>query len=376
MRDQVVGLLARAIDRSRLPANADLPSPDSIQRILVVKPCCFGDVMMATPAIRAIALHFPDAVIDVLTTSWCAEALRNNPRVRSVYRYPDTLTIVGFLSLARKIRQGRYDLGVSLDRSPIVNSLLFVSRIPERVGIDSSGRGVGLTRRVSPRVGEHETDLYMRVAKAIGAGNDDPKPEYCAQSDARRTASRLLDGLSRPIVVIHPGGAVNPGSSFLSKRWPAEMFGQLASELIQRHGASVVVVGTESDESATQGTIDFTDGDVTDLSARLTVPELAAVCERAQLYVGNDSGMSHLASAVGTPTVTIFGPTDPDMYRPLGPDSEVCSSGFRTPSNGARDLRRPTPHSDENTDISMVSVSDVLQTCEKLLAIAERTGVS
>ncbi len=332
--------------------------------------------MMATPAIRALGLRFPHALIDVLTTPWCAEALRNNPHVRSVYRYPDALTIVGFLRLARRIRQGRYDLGVSLDRSPIVNSLLFVSGIPERVGIDSSGRGVGLTRRVSPRVGEHETDLYLRVAKAIGAGSDDPKPEYCAQPDARKTADRLLEGLARPIVVVHPGGAVNPGSSYLSKRWPPEMFGELASELIQRHAASVVIVGAKSDESATQGTIDLTDGDVIDLSARLTIPELAAVCEKAQLYVGNDSGMSHLASAVGTPTVTIFGPTDPDMYRPLGPDSEVCSSGFRTPSDGARDLRRPNPNTDENTDISMVSVSDVLQTCERLLATAERTTVS
>ncbi|MGA7672846.1 MAG: glycosyltransferase family 9 protein [Nitrolancea sp.] len=376
MRDQVVSILSRALDRSRRPANAEPPAPDSVRRILVVKPCCFGDVMMATPALRAIGSRFPDAVIDVLTTSWCAEALRNNPQVHSVYRYPDTLTILGFLRLARRVRQGRYDLGVSLDRSPIVNSLLFVSGIPERAGIDSSGRGVGLTRRVPPKPGEHETDLYLRVAKVVGAVNFDPKPEYCSLYEARQAANRLLDGLPGPIVVIHPGGAVNPGSSFLSKRWPAEMFGALASELIHRNRASVVVVGADSDQSATQGTVDFTDGEVLDLSGQLSIPELAAVCERAQLFAGNDSGMSHLASAVGTPTVTIFGPTDPDMYRPLGPNSEVCSSGFKAPANGARDLRRPNPQSDENADISMVSVSDVLRTCERLLAVSEPAGTS
>ena len=376
MRDRVVSLLSRILDRSRRPADAEVPDPASIHRVLIIKPCCFGDVMMATPALRALGLRFPEASIDVLTTSWCAEALRNNPRIHSVYRYPDAITVIGFLKLARNIRQGHYELGFSLDRSPIVNSLLFMSGIPERAGIDSSGRGVGLTRRVTPRTGEHETDLYLRVAKSVGAGSDDAKPEYCAQSTARQAAGQFLEGLPRPIVVIHPGGAVNPGASFLSKRWPAEMFGELATELIQRHGASVVVVGAESDESATQGTVDFTDGTVLDLSSKLSIPELAAVCERAQLFVGNDSGMSHLASAVGTPTVTIFGPTDPDMYRPLGPNSEVCSSGFKTTSAGARDLRRPLPETDENADISMVSVSDVLRSCGRLLAISEPAGAS
>jgi heptosyltransferase-2 len=369
MRDRLVALLAHSLDRAaRSRSNTIALDPSTIQRILVVKPCCFGDVMMATPALRSLKHRFPDARIDVLTTVWCAEALRNNPNVNGVYRYPDSVTLVRLLRVARKVRQQHYDLGVSLDRSPTVNALLLFSGIPERAGIDSAGRGIGLTVRVNPQAPQHETELYLSVAESIGAASNDFAPQYCVSQEAHTTADKLLSGLSCPVVVIHPGGAVNPGATMLSKRWPPERFGELASELILNHGAHVVVVGAESDQDATQGTVDFTDAEVTDLSGRLTIPELAAICERAQLYVGNDSGMSHLASAVGTPTVTIFGPTSPTFYRPLGANARVCAPTIHSRDTSiARDLRRSTKSTSPEADISRVTVHDVLQTCVELL---------
>ncbi len=353
----------------RRQAHHEPIEPGSVARILVVKPCCFGDVIMATPVLRALRRRFPSAVIHMLTTEWCAEGLRNNPNIDSVYRYPNAVSLLSYLRLTRRVRQQHYDLGLSLDRSPLVNALLQFGGIPERAGIDSSGRGVGLNRGVVPLPAQHESELYLGVAEAVGASSDDPSPQYCPTKAARANAEELLRGLRSPIVVIHPGGAVNPGATLLSKRWPAERFGQLASELVHRHGASVVVVGADSDRDAVQATIDFTDATVTDLSARLSIPELAAICERANLYVGNDSGMSHLASAVGTPTVTIFGPTSPAMYRPLGPNAEICSpetSSIRPGS--AVDLRRDVPRSDDVNEILLVSVDVVLRACERLLS--------
>ncbi len=373
MRDRVVALLARSIDRatSRQSRSRSI-DPSSIERILVVKPCCFGDVMMATPVLRALRHSFPTAKIHVLTTEWCAEALRNNPNVDGVYRYPAPITIVQFIQLVRHARRQRYSLGVGLDRSPLVNGILLLARIPERAGIDSAGRGIGLTRRARPHSNQHETELYLEVAKRVGATACGVYPEYCPTSDARATAATLLSGLTAPIVVIHPGGAVNPGSTLLSKRWPAERFGELASELVQRHNANIVVVGSDSDRAATQATIDFTDAHVTDLAEQLSIPELAAICERSQIYVGNDSGMSHLAAAVGTPTVTIFGPTSPAIYRPLGLHTEVCASTVRGRTViDARDLRRENAVFGPDSGIDQVSVDDVLEACERLL---ERTG--
>lgn len=369
MRDRLVALIARGLDRTARRSTDPGPiDPAAIPTILVVKPCCFGDVMMATPALRALRRHFQRARIDVLTTAWCAEALRNNPNVDRVYRYPTSVSAINYLRLEHRIRQEHYDLGLSLDRSPLVNGLLSAAGIPERAGIDSDGRGIGLTRRVTPVAHEHETELYLRVVASVGARACGLDPQYCPREDARTKAADLLSELPQPVVVIHPGGAVNPRSTQLSKRWPVERFGALASELVERDGASIVVVGADSDRDAAQGAVDFSNADVTDLSTQLSIPELAAVCERAQLYVGNDSGMSHLASAVGTPTVTIFGPTNPEMYRPLGRNAVFCASTsdtYRWPIQ--HDLRRGNDVDDPTLDIELVNVSEVLDACERLL---------
>jgi heptosyltransferase-2/heptosyltransferase-3 len=373
-RDRLVALISRSLDRAARHNDFMPLEASATKRILVVKPCCFGDVMMATPALRALHHAFKHADVDVVTTEWCAEALRNNPDVAGVHRYPATMTIARFLRLVQRIKSEKYDIGVSLDRSPIVNLLLLLSGIPIRAGIDSAGRGVGLTHRAIPKPNQHETQLYLAVAEALGASAEDERAVYCPTDEARQAAQNLLEGLRSPIIVIHPGGAVNPGSSVLSKRWQAVRYGELASELVERHGASIVVVGAESDADAVQTTVDFTDARVTNLATRLSIPLLAAVCECAQLFIGNDSGMSHLASAVGTPTVTIFGPTRPEMYRPLGPNALFCAPADRPRNWRPRDLRRKAKHPDGEVSINEVTVEEVLVTCETLLARVPETN--
>jgi heptosyltransferase II len=286
------------------------------------------------------------------------------------------MTTARFALLARRLRDRRYDVGVCLDRSPLVNGLLLLTGIPIRAGIDSSGRGIGLTHRVTPEPDMHETDLYLAVAESIGASPIGTEPEYHPTEKARVRAGELLAGLSDPIVVIHPGGAVNPGVRMLSKRWPAIMFGELASSLIEGYQASVVVIGAESDRDAVQTTVDFTDGTVTNLSRRLSIDEVGAVCERARLYIGNDSGMSHLAAAVGSPTVTIFGPTNPERYRPLGSHALVCSPATTRRSHAKLDLRNWHTQADAATDISGVTVEEVLAACTRTLGPPQEAGHS
>jgi ADP-heptose:LPS heptosyltransferase len=287
--------------------------------------------------------------------------------VNSTFRYPPKLTIASYTLLARRLKRRNYDLGICLDRSPLVSGLMLLAGIPIRAGIDSSGRGVGLTHRVDPERYSHESELYLAVAESIGAKPHGVQPEYHPTEKGCQRAKELLSTLTEPIVVIHPGGAVNPGTQMLSKRWPAIMFGELASSLIEECQASVVVIGAESDRDAVQTTIDFTDGTVTNLSRRLSIDEVAAVCKHAQLYVGNDSGMSHLASSVGTATVTIFGPTSAEQYRPLGPRAEVCAPHSAGSSKMPFDLRVWQNHVDPENEISTVEVADVLATCARAL---------
>ena len=367
-RERLIEFAARSADRLTRPLSRTGPiEPGAVARILVIKPCCLGDVLMATPALRALHHAFPIASIHVLTTEWCAPALSGNPNITSTFRYPDKMTTARYSLLARRLRDRHYDLGICLDRSPLVNGLLLLAGIPIRAGIDSSGRGIGLTHRVIPEPYLHETLLYLAVAESIGAESVGSEPEFHPSEKARTKANELLAGLTDPIVVIHPGGAVNPGIQMLSKRWPAIMFGELASSLIEDYQASVVVIGAESDRESVQTTIDFTDGTVTNLSRRLSIDEVGAICERAQLYIGNDSGMSHLAAAVGSPTLTIFGPTSPEHYRPLGTNAVVCESAGTQHSRVQLDLRSWHARADAATDISAVTVDEVLAACVQSL---------
>ncbi len=340
-----------------------------MRRLLLVKPCCLGDALMATPVLRALHTAFPEAAIDVAVTQWAAPAFDGHPAVRRLIRYPENATLPAIVRLAHQLAREHYDWGLGLDRSPRVALLLLLSRIPKRAGITVAGRGILYTHRVRPRPGQHETELYLAVAKQCGASPQGLEPEYVVPPNVQMTVAQSLRSVLRPIVVIHPGGAVNPGSTLLAKRWPPERFAALAERLHSEFGATIVVVGGPSDSEAVRAVLRAVKSPVLDWSNRLTWSELAALLALADLFVGNDSGVGHLAAAVGTATVSIFGPTSPLLYRPLGRRSLVCAPPASWTLRQAQDLRRPFSFP-ETLDIRNVTVNEVAQACAALLSEA------
>src|SRR4051794_9852444 len=130
-RERLIEIAARSADRLTGPMSRKSPlDPNSVSRMLVIEPCCLGDVLMATPALRALRRSFPQAAIHILTTEWCAPALIGNPNIPSTFRYPDKMTAARYAMLARRLRNRHYDVGVSLDRSPLVNGLILLAGIP------------------------------------------------------------------------------------------------------------------------------------------------------------------------------------------------------------------------------------------------------
>src|SRR5690606_14852177 len=251
LREQVVGAGARLAGRLARPRHIpEPPEPGTAPRILVVKPCCLGDVLMTTPALRALATHYPRAEIDVVTTDWSAHARAGHPHVARIIPYPSRLPMVGLHFLARTLRRTGYDLGIGLDPSPLVNVLLWRSGIPVRAGIDSAGRGIGLTHPVTPDPTLHETEAYLAVLAAIGVPPAGTEPEYHPSAEARRSAAVIIPDDAPPTVVIHPGGAVNPGTAMPAKRWPPERFAALADRLSTEAGVRVILAGASSDRAA------------------------------------------------------------------------------------------------------------------------------
>lgn len=340
---------------------------DGIRRIVVIKPCCLGDMLMATPVIRALDQLAPDAEIYVATDHWTQPAIETNPRLDGLIRYPTSGSIRTAFQLGWQLRRLNFDLGVSLDRSPVPALAMRIAGIPVRAGINSQQRGIGLTHAVVPESGQHETDLYLSTLSVLGISGLTTHPEYYLSDDALSSTRDRLPAPTpdRPLVVIHPGGAVNPGVAMLEKRWPATSYGELASLLGQQANATVVLVGAESDRNAVNTVREFARGPVIDLCDQLSLDELAAVVSRASLYVGNDSGTTHLASAVGTPVVAIFGPTSPRMYRPLGRRTRVCAPKESWDFEPVTDLRYTNRAN--LPDIARVPIPEVLNACIELL---------
>ncbi|RLC80443.1 MAG: lipopolysaccharide heptosyltransferase II [Chloroflexi bacterium] len=295
-------------------------------RLLVLLPCCIGDVLMATPLVRVLREAFPRAAIDFAVSSWARPMLENNPRINELVDCGSVgsghFSLRGYISLIRAVRLRGYKLAFVPVRSPVLSAVPFLAGVPHRIGLDSAGRGFSLTVRVPVKGVRHEVELYLDLARAIGIAVKDAKMEFFPPPEAQVKASTYLDGLASPPVVIHPGGGVNPGMKLSAKRWPPERFAALADALIS-DGMPVVLVGGRSDEALAAEIKASMQRSPLDLTGKLNWGELGALLKEARLYIGHDTGATHLAVAVGTPVIALFGPSDPRMYGPYGGKSII-----------------------------------------------------
>lgn len=287
-------------------------------RLVVVKPCCLGDLLLATPAIAALRRAFPRAHLTVATSEWSRPVFDGSPDADAVIEIPAVVREPGaFVDLIRRLRRGRYDAAVVLDRSPLVALAAFLAGIQVRAGLDSGGRGFSLTHAVSTSPLRHEAALYVDAVRAIAPHAGMPGLRFSLMDGDQAWAREAL-GSGGPWVALHPGGGVNPGSELTGKRWAVERFQRIAERLLKT-GVGVVVVGGPGEGVPTPG--------VLDLTGRTTFGQLAAVLRECRLFVGNDTGPMHLAVATGTPVVAIFGPSSPVVYGPWSAKARVIYHG-------------------------------------------------
>jgi lipopolysaccharide heptosyltransferase II len=229
-----------------------------------------------------------------------------------------------YLDLVRRIRAGKYQACFVLDRSPLISLLPYLGSVPQRVGLDSRGRGFSLTVGV-PVVGlRHEADLYLDTVRAVGVEVNEPRLEFYPTEEDRRHVAEMLGAVRQaPLVVIHPAGGSNPGMILSAKRWPPQRFAALADRLIEKRRAQVLLVGGSDDKSIAAAIKESMRQKPVDLTGQLTFGQLGALLEQCDLFIGHDTGAMHLAVAVDAPVIAIFGPSDPRMYGPYSENSMV-----------------------------------------------------
>ncbi len=305
-------------------------------KVLVVKIAAIGDLLMATPALRALQRDPRVEAVHLLAGRSIAAVARDHPDVDRVFLIDDRRIFHGGLAarvgevlrVSLMLRREKYAVGFNFHRDWRFNIILFLAGCRQRVGFMSGRRRSRLlTEGVAVAGIKHHIFHYCDLVKTLGIFCLDFKMAFPLPDDAAVAAAAkfLAPENLDEYIVLAPGGAANVKEEMESRRWPAENFSKLAGLLIGS-GRRVVLLGSGHDAVIAAGIKEEHPG-VVDLSNRTTLAEAAALLKRARLVVSNDSGLMHLAAAVGAPVVAIFGPTHPGEKKPLNEGSVAVWKG-------------------------------------------------
>lgn len=298
--------------------------PTQYQNILIIKPSALGDVVHALPAFGALRAAFPKAKITWLIRPEFAPLLDCVPGLdetllfdrKKIGRWYTPAGWEALRDFVRQLRQRQFDL--VLDLQGLFRTALFskLSGCPVRVGMANAREGAPLfyTHRVPPPTDSLQmTDRYRTLLAAIGVTDFSAPGTLLPPAKAAESVSRLLGSAG-----LVPGrfAVVIPGSAHPSKCWPVERFSAVAERLTKDYGLPIAAVGTAGEKKVVEALQQVCAVPIADFSGQTTIPQLVALLGQAALVVSNDTGPGHIAAALRTPTVLIFGPTNPNWVAP------------------------------------------------------------
>jgi heptosyltransferase-1 len=341
-----------------------LAHPSPRPRILLVKLSSFGDVLHALPTLEALRAAYFEAHITWLVEAAYAPLLSGHPALDEVWIAP-RLRPGEFFSgsnparlrrLVQQLRARPFDL--VLDVQGLLKSAVWVAlaKSPRKVGYDRTRElsYLPLTQRVPPFDPEaHAVTRYLNLAHYLGA--PPTLPVFRLGLDAATDISALIpNDPGRPLAVLHPG------ARWASKLWPPVSWANLAA-WFHAQGFQVGVTGSVADQELVAAIVRQSRAPLVNLAGRTSLAELAGVLRRAQLAVTTDTGAMHLAAALGTPVVALFGPTAPWRTGPFGPGHQVVRLGL--PCSPCFKRQCPAPRCLHELFPDMVKTA-----CEKILS--------
>ena len=296
---------------------------EKINNVLIRGTNWIGDVVMTFPAISAVRATLPHARITVLVKPWVADLVRMHPAVDEVmiYERPGRHDGIGGLwRLSRELRLMHFDAAILLQNAIEAAIISRLAGIPIRAGYSTDARGFLLSHPVA-RTQEirkvHQTLYYLEMLKALGFRSSERTVRITLAEQDREAAERRLEeyGLTgrRPLVGMAPGAAYGP-----AKRWFPERFAAVADRLIGRFSCPVLLFGGAGDRASTEAVQSAAQNSFIDIASRTTLRETISLIARCDLFITNDSGLMHVAGALGIPTVAIFGSTNPETTFPMG----------------------------------------------------------
>lgn len=354
-----------------------------VRRTLCAGVNWIGDTIMSMPAIDAWRRLHPDAHLSLLVKKNLAPLWEMHPGPDGIITYEDTTA--GTFAIGKALRRtGRFDRAVVLPNSFRSALIPFLARIPERIGAPGRFRTFMLTHPVAASVSEPNPSPVAASSLSRHGGMSEPIPASVTRSHqayeyfrllgldppdriepprlrisegAREAALARLESLPHPRVALIPGAARGP-----AKRWPAEHFSELGRRLARERACGIALFGGPDDSELCDGIREQIGDNAVNLAGRTSLKEWAALLACCDLVICNDSGGMHLAAAVGTPLVAIYGLTDPAKTGPLGSRCEIIRDENAA---AARDI--PRDSQEARAALAAIPPARVLESALRLL---------
>jgi heptosyltransferase-2 len=313
-------------------------------QILIRATNWIGDAIMSLPALRAVRRRFPEAEITVLARPWVSALYEGEGSIDKVLLLEGASGARDWrarLHLVRLLRRGHFDLAILFPNSFESAAVVRLAGVKRIIGYARDGRGFLLTEAIPPpkpgEIAVHERFYYLellRRARLIDSIPDTPEIRLDGAAELRAKGEKRFDMLQVKL----PAIGVSPGAAYGSaKRWLPERFAESAARLASEMGASVAVFGSAAEKAMCADVARAAHGH--NFAGATSLREFIEMTAACRLFLTNDSGAMHIASALGVPSVTVFGPTDETATGPLGPSARLV----REPVDCAPCLLRECP---------------------------------
>jgi len=282
--------------------------PGKQRRFLVICSTGLGDTLWATPGVEALRNAYPNAFIAALTSPIGAQVLKHNPAINTLYTIGNPALVAAF-KLWRQLNKHRFDtiLLFHASQRPV---FFLAGTLGASIRISSAYRNKGLDSlftHLVPKKPLHEIERRLEMVRFIAPVNTDEKIKLFLTPDEEKEGDKLLEGVPFPV-------GIHPGSKDLYKRWPPSYFASVGAELTAK-GATIFITGGKDEAELCQSVADAIPGAI-NLAGKYPVRILASLIKRFHLFLTNDTGPMHLAFWSNTPTIALFGPTDPSSCGP------------------------------------------------------------
>jgi heptosyltransferase-2 len=300
------------------------------KRILIARTDRIGDVILSTPVIKALRERYPKAYIAMMVSAYAKDVVEGNPYLDKVIVLDKDKQHKGWFGSFKfigRLKKNKFDLCLILHPTNRVHLLTYLSGIPKRVGYDRKS-GFLLTDKIkhSKQFGlKHELDYNLDLLRYLGIEASDKELFIPIKAESEKWLEELFkrEGINEADKLL----AIHPAASCPSKIWPAERFAEASDKLAEKYGFKILVIAGPKDAAVAKNLVSHMRSATINLGAKTSVTQLASLLKRCKLLISNDSGPVHIASAVGTPVISIFARNQaglsPKRWGPVGKNDKI-----------------------------------------------------